>query len=147
MEESDLNKLTLAMFSNKGMYKKHLERTDPDAHEKKCAYLSKIRKYRKRMLDLTSEFLQDPEKDFNTEVNEMFEKFSNTLVRYIQMKEMDEGDEPGCYETHAKNDVDDDGNDEDCNDRGDDENMNLFATSKTTKYYSKNRLANFFQKF
>ena len=136
MEESDLNRLTLAMFSNKGMYKKHLERSDPDAHQKKCEYLSKIRKYRQKMLDMTNEFLQDPEKDFNTEVNEMFEGFSNTLIRYIQMRDIDECDEPGCYETRAKNDEN----------MGDDENMTLFATSKTTKYYSKNRLANFFEK-
>jgi len=145
MEEyADLNKLTLAMFSNKGMYKKHLERSDPETYEKKCEYLSKIRKYRKRMLDMTSEFLQNPEKDFNTEVNEMFEGFSNTLIRYIQMKDMDDNEngDPGCYESRTKNGKDNDGDD----DGNDDENDTLFTTSKSTKYYSKNRLANFFEK-
>ena len=132
MEESDLNKLTLAMFSNKGMYKKHLERTDPAAHEKNCEYLSRISKYRKKILDITIEFLENPEKDFNTEVNEIFERFSNTLIRYFHMKEL----EPGCYEKEDHDDDDDDY-----------ENTNLFTTSKTTKYYSKNRLANFFEKF
>jgi hypothetical protein len=146
MEEyTDLNKLTLAMFSNKGMYKKHLERSDPETYEKKCKYLSNIRKYRQKMSDLTTEFLENPEKDFNTEVNEMFEMFSNTLIRYIQMKDMDENEngDPGCYESHTKNGKDNDGDDDDGND---DENDTLFTTSKSTKYYSKNRLANFFEK-
>jgi hypothetical protein len=137
-----LNQLTLAMFSNKGMYKRHLEKSDPELHAKRCEYLDKIAKYRKKMRTLTMEFLEDPEKDFNTEVNEMFEGFAKTLIRYLEMKEIDQ-DTGGCYEN----------NDED------DENM-LFATSKMnhdnddiesanttkSKYYSKNRLANFFGK-
>jgi len=146
MESDELNKLTLQMFSNRGLYRRHLEKLEPENYVKRCEYLENIVKHRKKMRQMTVDFLDNPDTDFNTEVNEMFSSYANTLIRYLEMKEMDEKG-AGCYEN--------------TNDDDDDENI-LFATSKqkknetddvddrnvkeTTKYYSKNRLEHFFDR-
>ena len=123
----DLNQLTLAMFSNKSMYRRHLERTDPEIYAKRQAYLDKIAKYQSQMRKMTDEFLENPEKDFNTEVNEMFEIFVNALLKYLEMKELDnESTEEDTEDTLFV--------------------MNDSTKTKTTKYYSKNRLDHFFEK-
>jgi len=145
MEESELNKLTLQMFSNKGLYKRHLEKAEPEVYAKQCEYLDKIKKYKNKMREMTLSFLNDPEMDVTTEVNEMFSHFAKTLIRYIEMKRLDDK-HGGCYEGRECEDSDDEGDAKDDHDTLFDVSTSESNSNSTIKHYSKHRLSHFFDK-
>ena len=49
--------------------------------QKQQESLDKIQKYKLKILNLTKEFLENPEKEFNTEMNEMYKIFSKTIIK------------------------------------------------------------------
>jgi hypothetical protein len=85
-----LDEMTLRLICNKSLYNKYIEQTEPETHKKKKAFLSKVQKYKGKMLDLTREFLLNPEKEYSVAVNEMFEQYCQTLIYYLEHKELDE---------------------------------------------------------
>ena len=84
-----IDKLTLELLTNKTQYKKYLAKEDPEKIQKQQESLDKIQKYKLKILNLTKEFLENPEKEFNTEMNEMFKIFSKTIIKYIEMREVE----------------------------------------------------------
>ena len=84
-----IDKLTLELLTNKTQYKKYLAREDPEGSQKQQDYLGKIKKYRSKILGLSKEFLENPEKSFNSEMNEMFKIYAQTAIKYIEMREIE----------------------------------------------------------
>jgi len=84
-----IDKLTLELLTNKTQYKKYLAREDPEGSQKQKDYLGKIKKYRSKILNLSKEFLENPEKIFNNEMNEMFKIYAQTTIKYIEMREIE----------------------------------------------------------
>ena len=84
-----INKLTLELLTNKTQYKKYLAKEDPEGSQKQQDYLGKIKKYRSKILGLSKDFLENPEKSFNREMNEMFKIYAETAIKYIEMREIE----------------------------------------------------------
>jgi hypothetical protein len=84
-----IDKLTLELLTNKTHYKRYLEKEEPKKYQEHQTYLEKIQKYKHKILNLSKEFLENPEKMFNTEMNEMFKIYSKTMIRYIELKEVE----------------------------------------------------------
>ena len=84
-----IDKLTLELLTNKTQYKKYLAKEEPIGYQKQQEYLGKIKKYRSKILSLSKEFLENPEKSFNTEMNEMFKIYAQTVIKYIEMREIE----------------------------------------------------------
>jgi hypothetical protein len=84
-----IDKLTLELLTNKTQYKKYLAKEDPQGSQKQQDYLGKIKKYRSKILTLSKEFLENPEKLFNNEMNEMFKIYAKTAIKYIEMREVE----------------------------------------------------------
>jgi len=84
-----IDKLTLELLTNKTHYKRYLEKEEPTKYQEHKIYLDKIQKYKYKILNLSKEFLENPEKMFNTEMNEMFKIYSKTIIRYIELKEVE----------------------------------------------------------
>lgn len=91
-----LDKITLQLLSNKNQYKKYLSKEDPAKFREHQEYLQKIKKYRHRIMGLTKEFLENPDKDFNLDLNEMFSYFAKTMIKYCELKDLEK--RGGCYE-------------------------------------------------
>lgn len=87
---NSLDEMTLRLICNKKLYNKYVETTEPDTHRKKQAFQAKLQKYRGKIMDLTREFLLNPEKEYSVAVNEMFQQFCETLVHYLEHKELDD---------------------------------------------------------
>ena len=72
---------------NKKQYHKYVSKTDPKKHEEHQEYLSNIAKYEPRIVSMTKELLKNPDHPITTDVNEAFENYIQTCIRYFRMKE------------------------------------------------------------
>jgi len=84
-----IDKITLELLTNKQQYNKYLSKEDPAKYKEHREYLEKIRKYKTKILNLSKQFLEDPETSFNLEMNEMFSIFAKTSIRYIELRELE----------------------------------------------------------
>ena len=84
-----IDKITLELLTNKQQYNKYLSKEDPAKYKEHREYLEKIRKYKTKILNLSKQFLEDPETSFNLEMNEMFSIFAKTTIRYIELRELE----------------------------------------------------------
>ena len=85
-----VNDITLTYFMNKSQRNKYVSKTNPEQHKKEEKYKSSLRKYKTKILDLTKTLLNEPNKEITTDVNEIFRDYTETLIRYLKMKEIEE---------------------------------------------------------
>ena len=71
----EIEKMTLELLTNKNQYNKYLSKEDPRKFREHQEYLEKIAKFKGKMLNLSKQFLENPEKSFNLEMDEMFSIF------------------------------------------------------------------------
>jgi hypothetical protein len=84
-----LDKITLELLINKNQYNKYLSKEDPKKFEEHKTYLEKIRKYKKKILKMTHQFLENPDVSINLEINEMFSIYFKTFIKYFDMQEVE----------------------------------------------------------
>ena len=88
-----IDKITLEMLMNKNHYNRYLSQTDPKKHQEHLNHLEKIRKYRSKIINVTTDFLNNPEHQITTEVNEAYDNYIRTLIRHYECKEMENPEE------------------------------------------------------
>jgi hypothetical protein len=101
MEDSDdllpknpnIDKLTLELFMNRNIYKKYIAKNEPEKYEKIVIYHENIQKYKKRIFEFTEQLLENPSMQITTEINEIFDAYSKTLIRHFQQKDMEKSTE------------------------------------------------------
>ena len=84
-----LDKITLELLINKNQYNKYLVKEDPKKYELHKKYLETIQKYKSKILKITKNFVENPEFSLNLEMNEMFEIYFKTFIRYFEMQEVE----------------------------------------------------------
>lgn len=85
----DIEKMTLELLTNKNQYNKYLSKEDPRKFREHQEYLEKIAKFKGKILNLSKQFLENPEKSFNLEMDEMFSIFAKTSIKYLEMRELE----------------------------------------------------------
>ena len=99
-QNPNIDKLTLEMFMNRNIYKKYIAKNEPEKYEKIVIHHENIRKYRHRILNLTEQLLEDTSMQITTEINEIFDAYSRTLIRHFQQKDMEKSTEKGTKNSH-----------------------------------------------
>jgi len=84
-----VDKVTLELLMNKNHYNRYLSQTDPKKHQEHLNHLEKIRKYRSKIMNTTTDFLNNPDHQVTTEVNDAFDHYVRTLIRHYECKEME----------------------------------------------------------
>ena len=74
---------------NKTKYKKYVEKTDPKKYSEIQSHRADIQKYRGTIINMTDDLLENPDKQITTEINEIFEAYSKTIIRYLKNKELE----------------------------------------------------------
>lgn len=100
----EIDKLTLELFMNKKKYKKYVEQTDPKKHSELKNHYADIRKYRGSILNMTDDLLETPDMQITTEINELFDIYSRTIIRYLKNKELEKS--ATNYHENENNDED-----------------------------------------
>ena len=81
---NDLDKITLELLLNKTQYSRYLSVTNPEKLEEQQKFFKKIEKYKIGIQNLLNDFLEDPKKLINNELNESFQEFSRTCIKYLE---------------------------------------------------------------
>jgi hypothetical protein len=80
----DLDKFTLELLMNKTNYKKYIEKTDPKKFDERQNFLTRVRKYRGRILSLTEDYLENPDIQVTLDMNEAFDDYMKSVIRYLE---------------------------------------------------------------
>ncbi len=104
---SEIDQLTLSLLMNKNHYRKYVSQTNPEQHAVENQRITDNRKYRSRILDLTSRLLDSPDTQITTDVDQIFVAYTKRLVQYFKMQDIEKQNQShnGCYE---KDDEDED---------------------------------------
>jgi hypothetical protein len=135
-----IDKMTLELLMNKTQYNKYISKTDPKKRREIDEYLNNITKYRRSISELTMQLLEEPNKPITNEVNEVFEHYVKTLIRYFKMKEIE-----SANDFNSNNDEQDDilfGNIDDNNDYDNDDDDENFKddTVLMNSYWGKHKI-------
>lgn len=84
-----IDKLTMELLVNKKHYKKMVEKTDPVKHAQLEEQVKNIRKYKREILNLVEELVENPAKQVTNDINDTFDAFLNIAIRYFQMKDLE----------------------------------------------------------
>ena len=84
-----IDKMTLELLMNKTQYKKYVSKTDPKKYQEIREHLKNVEKYKKDILGMTQDLLQNPEKQINTEINNIFDSYIKSLISYFKQKEIE----------------------------------------------------------
>jgi len=84
---SSIDKLTLELMSNKSSYKKFLSKNEPEKYNEMQSHLSKIKKYYSKIIDITENHLNEVK--FTNELDDAFDNYVRTCIKYIEMKEFE----------------------------------------------------------
>ena len=84
-----VDKMTLELLMNKNHYHRYTAQTNPKRFAEIEAYRENLRAYREPILEMTKDLLSNPQKQINTDVNETFEHYTKSLIRYFKIKELE----------------------------------------------------------
>jgi len=87
--QHQVDKLTLELFMNKQQYRKFIAKTDPQKHAENEERIKELTKYSVDILSMTQQFLENPDLCITTEVRDVFDKYTQTLIRHFKMKEVE----------------------------------------------------------
>jgi hypothetical protein len=99
----DISKMTMELLMNKKSYSRYMENTDPIKYQQRQAYLKKVQKYKARILNLTRQYIENPDLQITTEMNHIFSEYTRIFIKYFEMKDLEES---CCFETKKEEDED-----------------------------------------
>lgn len=87
--KTDINDLSMRLFMNKANYNKYIEKTDPKEHEHREEYLGKLSRLRARIMDITLQKIQLPDKQHTTDLDSAFEHYMRACIKHFDMQEIE----------------------------------------------------------
>jgi len=84
-----IDKITLELLLNKNHYSKYLSKTDPKKFDEFREHKSKLHKYSIDIVDITSQLIENPKKMFSSDIEETFDSYVKSIIRYLEMKELE----------------------------------------------------------
>ena len=87
--QGEIDRLTLELLMNKTHYQKYMSTTNPEKFAKQESFLSDLKKYRQRILNLTHELLDRPNTQISVQINSVFEAYMKAMIDHIKQKEME----------------------------------------------------------
>lgn len=82
-----IDKLTMELLLNKNHYSKYLQHTDIKRFDEFKAFKLKLKKHSIDIVDITSNLVENPKTPINKDIEEAFEIYVKTIIRYLEIKE------------------------------------------------------------
>lgn len=92
-----IDKLTLELLINKTHYHKYLSKSDPKKYDEYKEYKAKLRKYGVDIIDITSQLIEDPKKMYSTDIEETFNSYMKSIIKYFEIKEIQDSNKQSEY--------------------------------------------------
>ena len=93
-----IDQITLDFLMNRSQYKKYVAKNDPAKHTENQEHLQKIYKYRNRISEFTDDLLTNPDTMITLDVNQAFDRYMRTLIRYFEMKDLENKDDDVLFD-------------------------------------------------
>ena len=106
IKNQTLDQLTLELFMNKKNYKKYIEKADSKKHSEIQSHHLDLVKYRGSIVAMTDDLLENPNLQITTEINDIFDAYTKTIIRHLKNKELERQTNYGNQEHERE--VDDD---------------------------------------
>jgi len=88
-----IDKLTLELLLNKNHYNKYLSTTDPKKYDEYKAFKSKLRKYSIDIIDITSQLIENPKKQYSCDIEETFTAYVNSIFKHYEIKALEKSNQ------------------------------------------------------
>lgn len=85
--QSFVDRITLETLMNRTNYGKYLSKIDPKRHAEHQDFLTKLRKYKTKILEKTETMMNKPKTMYTNEVHETFTTYMKTLIRFLEVEE------------------------------------------------------------
>ena len=92
-----IDKLTLELLINKTHYHKYLSKSDPKKYDEYKEYKTKLRKYAVDIIDITSQLIEDPKKMYSNDIEESFNSYVKSIIKYFEIKEIQDANTKSEY--------------------------------------------------
>ena len=87
-EISPIDKMSMELFMNNHHYSKYLSKTDPQKYEEFTHYRKTLTKYHDRIMGITQQLLDNPNKQINRYIEETFHYFAKSCIKYLENQEL-----------------------------------------------------------
>lgn len=84
---SFVDRITLETLMNRTNYGKYLSKIDPKRHAEHQDFLTKLQKYKTKILEKTETMMDKPKTMYTNEVHETFTTYMKTLIRFLEVEE------------------------------------------------------------
>lgn len=114
-----IDEITMKLLTNKTNYAKYLYKTDNDKYEEQQQFIKDCKTFHNEIISMTKDMCKNKENDFGSDVNDSFNNYARTIIRYLEVKQRSEDlqkeyqehevmndDEPFPLETESVNDDD-----------------------------------------
>jgi len=128
-----IDKLTLEYLMNKNTYNRYIEKTDPNKYKQEQEFREKINKYKSKMISLTLEYLDNRDFQVNNELDVMMNEYEKTLIKYFEMKDLENVNEYTDHEDIFVN-MDSDSSKMDSDSYNMDSDSSKMDSKKSSKY-------------
>ena len=84
-----INNITMNFLMNKSQHKKYISEEDPARYEREQKHIRTLKKHKNEIIELTRRLICEPDTQLTTDVNESFNDYTRTLLRYLKMKDIE----------------------------------------------------------
>jgi hypothetical protein len=89
IKNDNIDQLTLETFMNKKNYKKYIEKANPQKYTEIQNHHLDLMKYRGSIITMTDDLLENPNLQITTEINDIFDAYTKTIIRHFKNKEFE----------------------------------------------------------
>ena len=85
-----IDEITMKLLTNKTNYAKYLYKTDSDKYEEQLQFAVDCKIFYKDIISLTKDMCECKDNSYGSDVNESFNNYARTLIRYLEVKQKSE---------------------------------------------------------
>ena len=81
-----IDEITMKLLSNQTSYSKYLHKTDDSRHQEEQQFIEDCKTFKQDIQKITNELCKCRQHTYGSDVNEAFNNYARTLIRYLEVK-------------------------------------------------------------
>jgi hypothetical protein len=81
-----IDEITMKLLSNQTSYSKYLHKTDDSRYKEEQQFIEDCKTFKQDIQEVTNELCKCKQHNYGSDVNEAFNNYSRTLIRYLEVK-------------------------------------------------------------
>jgi hypothetical protein len=81
-----IDEITMKLLSNQTSYSKYLHKTDDSRYKEEQQFIEDCKTFKQDIQEVTTQLCKCKQHNYGSDVNEAFNNYSRTLIRYLEVK-------------------------------------------------------------